>query len=152
MEELQDLLSDFAHSGEKNTVNQQRSDLSMTFLPFFISVNNKPEAVAVGDVSPSFSSLPGSTGDEYHLVHVSVDELSDNSSATPSPTVITRKRDSPTRSNGCRESEDSLTGSPGTRASPSLRRFMGSGSVYTLKYCCCRMLLFSSYLDALIVI
>ncbi|XP_015753119.1 PREDICTED: uncharacterized protein LOC107332879 [Acropora digitifera] len=82
-------------------------------------VNNKPEALAVGDVLPSLSSLPGSTGDEYHLIHVSADELNDDSSATPPPTVITRKRDSPTRSNGSRESEDSPTGSPGN-SSPQL--------------------------------
>ena len=101
-----------------------------------ISVNNKPEALAVGDVLPSFSSLPGSTGDEYHLIHISADELSDNSSTTPPPTVITRKRESPTRSNGSREFEESSTGSPGTRASPAFRCFMGSGSVYMLKSCC----------------
>ena len=124
------------HTQVKNVVNQRRSDLSTTFLAFLISVNNKPEAVVVGDVLPSFSSLPGSIGDEYHLIHVSADELCDNSSTTTPPTVITRKRDSPTRNNGSRESEESPTGSPGTRASLSFRCFMGSGSVYMLKSCC----------------
>lgn len=84
-----------------------------------VQVNNKPEALAVSDVLPSLSSLPGSTGDEYHLIPISADELNDDSSATPPPTVITRKRDSPTRSNGSRESEDSPTGSPGN-SSPQL--------------------------------
>ncbi|KAK2574347.1 E3 ubiquitin-protein ligase TRIM37 [Acropora cervicornis] len=83
------------------------------------TVNNKPEALAVGDVLPSLSSLPGSTGDEYHLIHINAEELNDDSSATPPPTVITRKRDSPTRSNDSRESEDSPTGSPGN-SSPQL--------------------------------
>lgn len=69
---------------------------------------------------PSFSSLPGSTsGDEYHLVHISPDELSDNSSTTPPPTVMTRKRSSPTASNSSRESENSPTGTPGS-SSPQL--------------------------------
>ena len=94
------MLSGFAYSGEKTSLTSRGgSDLSMTFLAFLISVNNKPEALAVGDVLPSLSSLPGSTGDEYHLIHISADELNDDSSATPPPTVITRKRDSPTRSN-----------------------------------------------------
>lgn len=68
--------------------------------------------MTVDDVIPAFSSLPGSAGDEYHLVHISPDELSDNSSTTPPPTVMTRKRNSPTTSNSGRESENSDTGSP----------------------------------------
>lgn len=64
------------------------------------------------DVLPSFGSLPGSTGDEYHLVHISPEELSDNSSSTPPQTVMTRKRNSPSASNSNRESDNSPTGSP----------------------------------------
>ena len=79
---------------------------------------------------PSFSSFPDSTGDEYHLVHISADELSDHAPATPPTTVITRKRNSTTRSSGSRESEDSPTGKPRYESLASLRCFTGSGSVY----------------------
>jgi len=82
-------------------------------------VNCKVDCGTDDDVIPTFSTLPGSTGDEYHLVHISADELSDNSSTTPPPTVMTRKRSSPTGSNNSRESENSPTGSPGS-SSPQL--------------------------------
>ena len=64
------------------------------------------------DYLPSFTSLPGSSpggGGEYHLVHISPDELGDNSPPTSPPTVMTRKRSSPTASNSSRESENSST-------------------------------------------
>ena len=79
---------------------------------------------------PSFSSFPDSTGDEYHLVHISADELSEHAPATPPTTVITRKRNSTTRTNGSRESEDSPTGTLRYEILASLQSFMGSGSVY----------------------
>ena len=65
------------------------------------------------DYLPSFTSLPGSSpggGGEYHLVHISPDELGDNSPPTSPPTVMTRKRSSPTASNSSRESDNSSTG------------------------------------------
>ena len=68
------------------------------------------------DYLPSFTSLPGSSsggGGEYHLVHISPDELGDNSPPTSPPTVMTRKRSSPTGSNSSRESENSSTGASG---------------------------------------
>lgn len=81
-------------------------------------VGSKNDVATVDDVIPSFGSLPGSTGDEYHLVHISADELSDNSSSTPPPTTMIRKRNSPTRSNESGESEDSPTGSPDITSPP----------------------------------
>lgn len=89
------------------------SEFHSLYCNCFISVNCNVDCGTDDDVIPTFSTLPGSTGDEYHLVHISADELSDNSSTTPPPTVMTRKRSSPTGSNNSRESENSPTGSPG---------------------------------------
>lgn len=66
----------------------------------------------------SLNALHSSSGDEYHLVHISHDDLTDMHSAnspasTPPPIVMNRKRSSPTGSNSSRELEDS----PGTAAS-----------------------------------
>ena len=65
----------------------------------------------------SLSALPSSSGDEYHLVHISPDDLtdvhSDNSPTTPPPIVMNRKKSSPTGSNSSRELENSPTGSAG---------------------------------------
>ncbi|KAJ7387957.1 hypothetical protein OS493_001313 [Desmophyllum pertusum] len=71
----------------------------------------------------SLSALPSSSGDEYHLVHISPDDLtdvhSDNSPTTPPPIVMNRKKSSPTGSNSSRELENSPTGSAGG-SSPQL--------------------------------
>lgn len=78
---------------------------------FLISVNNCiADSVQAEDLTPTFSSLPGSLGDEYHLVHISPDELSDNAPTTHPPTVMTRKRNSPTGTDSSREPENSPTG------------------------------------------
>ena len=69
---------------------------------------------------PSLSALPSSSGQEYHLVHISSEDLTDvhsgGSPTNPPPIVINRKRSSPTgsaSSSNSREGETSPTGSAG---------------------------------------
>ncbi|KAL9982066.1 hypothetical protein ACROYT_G010856 [Oculina patagonica] len=73
---------------------------------------------------PSLSAALHSAGDEYHLVHISNDDLtdvhSDNSTTSPPPIVMNRKRSSPTGSNSSRELENSPTPGSTGGSSPQL--------------------------------
>ena len=90
------------------------------FCNVLISVHCQVDLPSSGGADNSFNSslgaLHSTSGDEYHVVHSDHDELTDVHSAnspasTPPPTVVNRKRSSPTGSNS---SSTELEDSPGS--------------------------------------
>ena len=96
-------------------------DRTLTLL-FYLLADSSVDPSPCGSADESFitslSSLP--TCQQYHLVHISTEDLTDihsgDSPTNPSPIVINRKRSSPTGSacsNTSREGDNSPTGSAG---------------------------------------
>lgn len=91
-------------------------------LRFYLLADSSVDPSPCGSADESFitslSSLP--TCQQYHLVHISTEDLTDihsgDSPTNPPPIVINRKRSSPTGSacsNTSREGDNSPTGSAG---------------------------------------